>query len=536
MGTESDTFDILGIAVLAVVVCATHCLVGKNRKKRKEILKPPSGATVTIHGMGDPTPAEIQGFNTFTDVFTWVGLPHDSIDDQNTTEGSLAAVLGIRAAMHPRTLGWTPAPDYEAVIQTWQIATPGPNAGDPPTRQPPTLAQLGMARLLGRCCRLVVGAKPAPAPATPVTAPAAPVSAAATRRIKLNAVLSQVNESEIGIMSEADMVTGYMLYATVYGGNERPPKKSEPSVEQVSVLKHLIDGGSTPYVDFSVWGPYMHRLVKKIKLSGYSLGRDGKLQLVELAGPSNYDMWLSSFQVYTNAMLMLDQADLGVMLKYRERIEKIHQRYGERIWALLYQADVRCRLEAFERIRRQIATEQEMLRKEHVANGGTGDPPKVPGCDPARPWNLVFQRAVQDDAFWREEVVEPGVMVLTKISGLNEQVTGDAPIKGEAASSSTGPQQLLQQVQPPPAALGETKIRPRKDSRGGRHHQVENGKYVVNRTGHPLCDEFNTGQCSTGNNGWCGVQWNKVHQCNRCLGSHPAAKCPHDAMPQPKIS
>ena len=54
--------------------------------------------------MGDPTPAEIQGFNTFTDVFTWVGLPHDSIDDQNTTEGSLAAVLGIRAAMHPRTL------------------------------------------------------------------------------------------------------------------------------------------------------------------------------------------------------------------------------------------------------------------------------------------------------------------------------------------------------------------------------------------------------------------------------------------------
>ena len=89
-------------------------------------------------------------------------------------------------------------------------------------------------------------------------------------------------------------------------------------------------------------------------------------------------------------------------------------------------------MEAFERIRRQIATEQEMLRKEHVANGGTGDPPKVPGYDPARPWNLVFQRAVQDDAFWREEVVEPGVMVLTKISGLNEQVTGDAPIKGEA--------------------------------------------------------------------------------------------------------
>lgn len=46
-------------------------------------------------------------------------------------------------------------------------------------------------------------------------------------------------------------------------------------------------------------------------LSGYNIGRGGKLQLVEPTGPSNFDMWKLSFQVFANATMMLDQADLG---------------------------------------------------------------------------------------------------------------------------------------------------------------------------------------------------------------------------------
>lgn len=212
--------------------------------------------------MGDPTQAQLQGFTNFADIFQWVGLPHAAIDDPNTQEGSLAAALGVRGAMHPRTLGWTPEADYEAVIRTWQVSTPAASAGDPPARAAPALAQLGMARLVGRCCRLMVGSDPSQAPVAAAAAAPAPTTAASQRRIKLNAVLSQVDEAEISVTSEADMVTGFLRYATVYGGNERPPKESEPSVEQVSALKHLIDAGATPYVDFSIWGPYMHRLVK----------------------------------------------------------------------------------------------------------------------------------------------------------------------------------------------------------------------------------------------------------------------------------
>ena len=46
-------------------------------------------------------------------------------------------------------------------------------------------------------------------------------------------------------------------------------------------------------------------------LSGYNIGRGGKLQLVEPTGPSNFDMWKLSFQVFANATMMLDQAPLG---------------------------------------------------------------------------------------------------------------------------------------------------------------------------------------------------------------------------------
>jgi len=67
-----------------------------------------------------------------------------------------------------------------------------------------------------------------------------------------------------------------------------------------------------------------------------------------------------------------------------------------------------------EPIKRQIASEQELLRKAYADSGAAGGPPTVPGYDPTRPWNLVFQRAVGDEAFWREEVVEPAYLVHSK--------------------------------------------------------------------------------------------------------------------------
>ena len=159
-------------------------------------------------------------------------------------------------------------------------------------------------------------------------------------------------------------------------------------------------------------------------------------------------------------------------MKYKEKIERLHQGYGERIWTILYQSDAHCRLEAVEPIKRQIASEQELLRKAHADSGAAGGPPTVPGYDPTRPWNSVFQRAVSDEAFWREEVVEPAYLVLTEISGLNEQVAGDAPIKSDTAPSPSVPQQL-QPAQANMSQMAAPKLRPWHETRSGAHHRVE---------------------------------------------------------------
>ena len=194
----------------------------------------------------------------------------------------------------------------------------------------------------------------------------------------------------LGLMDETDAMAVVAKWKVA-------PKESEPTSEQLSAIFHLVSQNNVPYCDFSVFGPYGHLMIKKIKLSGYIIGRDGTLQNVELTGPTNINMWLQSWQVFSNACVMLDIIDLGVLNKYRDLMEKYHNRYGVAIWALLYQADVRCRLELFERIRRQIMAEQESLNKAH--GGAPGHAPTVAGFDPKRPWNLVLQRAINNEEY-----------------------------------------------------------------------------------------------------------------------------------------
>ena len=343
-------------------------------------------------------------------------------------------------------------------------------------------------------------------------------SAASERKIKLSSILSQVDDTETTVMSEKDLVAAYLRYSTVFGDNERPPKESEPTSEKLSAIFHLVSQNNVPYCDFSVFGPYGHRMIKKIKLSGYIIGRDGTLQNVDLTGPTNINMWLQSWQVFSNACVMLDIIDLGVLNKYRDLIEKYH--------------NSRCRLELFERLKRQIMAEQESLAKAHGTSAGP--PPAVAGFDPTRPWNLVLQRAINNEEYWREEVVEPSIMVLTKVSGLGDVVDGDAKVKQDGSAASAAPHQTGSA----PSRLGDAapKIRPRNPNRIGRHHQVENGRYTSNRTGYALCDAYNEGRCdNTVSGGWCPVNWDRVHQCHKCLSQRPASRCPHESMPTPNF-
>ena len=70
-------------------------------------------------------------------------------------------------------------------------------------------------------------------------------------------------------------------------------------------------------------------------------------------------------------------------------------------------------------------------------------------------------------------------------------VEGDASVGGP--SSSSNPRGSA----PTPTRLTDQdpKIRPRNPNRTGRYHQVESGKYLVNRTGYKICQPFNEEKC-----------------------------------------
>ena len=471
----------------------------------------------------DPTAAELAAMATVVEVATWCDMEGDCADE-NTVAGSMLKVIGAKVNTKPRTLSVVKAEDFQTVIANWRI--PDGAGGN----RAPTLVEAGQASLFIRLCHLVGGkgrtlqemeaamhAGKASAPPPP------PVVPKAGRKFKMSTVALQGDETEVPMVNESDLVAMYLEYEKVYGAGVRPPKDHEPTIEQVSAVVHLLQAGLPPYMDFALFGPFGHRLERKVRLSGLSIGRDGTLKQVELQGPPNIGSWMASYGVLSTILVMTKTVDLGILQRYRSHIERLHDRYSEKIWAILYQAESRCRLELMDRLRRESAAESDAI----VRAGG------VSTYDASRPWNGAWLKAANHESFWREEVIEPAMLILTKVAGLNDMVEGDAAVKGASVPQNPRDTQMgPSRMATTPAS--SVQPRTRKENRSGRIHQVEEGKYTKNRTGYRLCDGFQTGDCQQTSNGiWCPQQWDVVHQCSKCLGNHPAKSCHHKDLQVP---
>eukprot|EP00969_Alexandrium_andersonii_P109263 4820471-Alexandrium_andersonii.AAC.1 len=97
---------------------------------------------------------------------------------------------------------------------------------------------------------------------------------------------------------------------------------------------------------------------------------------------------------------MLDQVEPATAEFYYTVAKEYHHRYGPEIWALLYQADVRCRLEHMERIRIHAIADFDAARTAGLAHA----------YSPAKPWEHCFRCAAEDAAFWKREVEEPALL------------------------------------------------------------------------------------------------------------------------------
>ena len=105
--------------------------------------------------------------------------------------------------------------------------------------------------------------------------------------LKLSAVLDKTSDEEFQLMSRAEADDCFKVYDTRLGG--APPDDQEPTVAQLSAMKHVVTHGCVPYADFGVFGPHAIRMMRKLRLTGLMLGPSGELFRSEMAGPMTYD-------------------------------------------------------------------------------------------------------------------------------------------------------------------------------------------------------------------------------------------------------
>ena len=220
---------------------------------------------------------------------------------------------------------------------------------------------------------------------------------------------------------------------------------------------------------------------------------------------------MSARTVFQNACVLLDLVDLGTLIAYRDIITKYHARYGASCWLIIYQTDVRTRLEQLPRNCRRLASLQNAAR----AAGGTTS------FTPARPWGHALQAAMDETNWWRQELEEPALLALTKAQALGQLIAGDAAVANMHPSrpshhvmGAPSGAERAQSSAPPPA---------KKQRQGGRslqeNNQDANGRFTTNRQGLAICPGWQDGTCTHGNKCERGS-----HQCNICLNNAHGAK------------
>ena len=296
-------------------------------------------------------------------------------------------------------------------------------------------------------------------------------------------MLDQTSDEEFQLMSRAEADDCFKVHDTRLGGAH--PDEQEPTVAQLSAMKHVVTHGCVPYADFGVFGPHAIRMMRNLRLTGLMLGPSGELFRSDMAGPMTYDQWEACFMVFRSAMVMLEFASPSSLDGHRDHVRQYSTRFGTQCWALIYQTDTRARREHAERLRRMANTELTAL-----------DAILVKGAyNPKRPWEYVFRQLPVEFAFWKRELEDPALLILARAPV--------AAITSEAPVAKTRDQHITQVAGDVQLTGLERQGLPSKRQRVGipspaRVYEYDDqGHYKCNRRGVQLCVAFQTGSCSS---------------------------------------
>ena len=263
----------------------------------------------------DPTPEEMQQWTDLSSVLTWAGLSGDPVE-VTSPAGSFLRHLGFLSTAPVRMLGIIPANDLTEFLRDWKIdgqdATPAHRAQAALVASGARVAS-GTQRTIAdtRAAAAEVLAAASAASAAPTASSTAPAAEPASSigapllsysdknngksSLQLSAVLDQTADEDFQLMTRTEVDDCFKFYVTRLGGAR--PDDQEPTVAQLSALKHVVARECVPYADFGVFGPHAIRMMRKLRLTGLMLGPLGELFRSEMAGPMTYDQWEACFML-----------------------------------------------------------------------------------------------------------------------------------------------------------------------------------------------------------------------------------------------
>ena len=90
-----------------------------------------------------------------------------------------------------------------------------------------------------------------------------------------------------------------------------------------------------------------------MRLNGFHIADNGTLARCEMYGPPNLEVWERAYKVLATVLIMQEAVRPGELDRYEAMIREFVNTYGVDGWPTIYQADVRCRQERMQTLRRK---------------------------------------------------------------------------------------------------------------------------------------------------------------------------------------
>ncbi len=303
-----------------------------------------------------PSAEELSGFDTIDAIVKWSGMPCPA-------PASFSAVLGRLANL---LFAGIPINVFKTMVEGWRVPTAtavlsiavgavakGPSIS---SGRPAAPTEISCAFLAFQAARLKMGltfeidSPPVSAVLTTgVSAPAVPT--VKPRTVKMNAVIDQTDETEVPVKTPATMKALSEIYIKKEGGE--PDAEEDPTAEQVSCVDQLLQHDLPPTPDNAIFGPYGAAVHRKLKFKG-QVFVNGELVTSEISGPPNCFVWKACMAVLRTIFIMLQVGEPKRFDAYIKHIEGLNNTYGNKAWAILYQADIEMRTQEFARIKSRL--------------------------------------------------------------------------------------------------------------------------------------------------------------------------------------